>query len=97
MESNINQQYPSGEINQLDFIHAYIFVRTQGGDMNRMLENAKKLKQVTSTAVVAGDYDLVMKVQVQTLEQLMKVTDKIQCLHGILQTSTHIIEKEVFP
>ncbi|MCJ7697429.1 MAG: Lrp/AsnC ligand binding domain-containing protein, partial [Thermoplasmata archaeon] len=89
IEDNISQQPPSGNVYRLDSIHAYIFVRTQGGDMNRMLENAKKLTQVTSTAVVAGDYDLVMKVQVQTLEQLMKVTDKIQCLHGILQTSTH--------
>jgi len=97
MESSINEQHHSGEIYQLDFIHAYIFVRTQGGDMNRMLENAKKLKQVTSTAVVAGDYDVVMRVRVQTLDQLMKVTDKIQRINGILQTSTHIIEKEEFP
>ncbi len=96
MKNNSEQQNLSGEIMQMGAINGYIFVRTQGGDLNRLLDNAKKLKHVASTAVVAGDYDVVMKIQVPTLGHLMEVTDEIQCMDGVIQTSTHIIEKEVF-
>lgn len=81
----------------VDPIHAYIFIRSQGGDLIHFLENVKKLTPVRSTAIVAGDYDVVMRVCVQSLEQLMDVTDEVQRMQGIQQTSTHIIEKEVFP
>lgn len=92
-----NQPQPSEKIYPKESINAYIFIRSQGGDLVRFLENVKKLKQVKSTAIVAGDYDAVMRVSVQSLEQLMDVTDEIQRMHGIQQTSTHVIQKEVFP
>jgi DNA-binding Lrp family transcriptional regulator len=92
-----NQPRPSEKTYPLESVNAYIFIRSQGGDLARFLENVKQLKQVKSTAIVAGDYDAVMRVSVQNLEQLMDVTDEIQRMHGIQQTSTHVIQKEVFP
>lgn len=97
IEDNISQQPPSGNIYQLDSIHAYIFVHTHDGNVLQILENAKNLKHITSAAAVSGDSNIIVKVRVQTLDQLMKITDKLQLIHGIHQTATHIIEKEVFP
>ena len=97
MESNINQQHLSGEIYQLNSIKAYIFVQTQGGNLCQVLEDTKKLKHVTSAAVISGDYDIVVKVRVQTLNQLMKLTDKLQLINGIQHTATHVVEREEFP
>jgi hypothetical protein len=97
MEDNISQQHLSGNVCQLDSIHAYIFVHTCGGNLPQILEKAKNLKHVTSAAAVSGDYTIIVKVRVQTLDQLMKTTDKLQLIQGIHQTATHIIEKEVFP
>lgn len=92
-----NPPQPSEKTYRMDSINAYIFIRSQGGDLIRFLENVRELKQVKSTAIVAGDYDAVLRVRVQSLEQLMDVTDEIQRMHGIQQTSTHVIQKEVFP
>jgi DNA-binding Lrp family transcriptional regulator len=97
MERNNLQEHLSAEPYDLEPIKAYIFIRSQGGDLIKFLESVKKIQQVKSTSIVAGDYDVVVRVGVQNLEQLMDVTDEIQRMHGIQQTSTHIIEKEVFP
>jgi hypothetical protein len=97
MENNISKQYPSGDTNQLVSIHAYIFVQTSGGNLSQILEDAKNLTHVTSAAAVSGDDGIIVKVKVQTLEQLMKMTDKLQLIYGVQQTVTHIIEKEIFP
>jgi DNA-binding Lrp family transcriptional regulator len=96
MEDNIGQQHLSGNVCQLDSIHAYIFVHTCGGNLLQILEKTKNLKHVISAAAVSGDYTIIVKVRVQTLDQLMKTTDKLQLIQGIHQTATHIIEKEVF-
>lgn len=96
MEKN-NLSKPSEKTYPLESINAYNFIRSQGGDLGRFLDNIRKLKQVKSTAIVAGDYDAVMRVSVPSLEKLMDVTDEIQRMPGIPQTSTHGIQKEVFP
>lgn len=94
MIKNNNQRRLSGETYQLHPITAYLLIRTQGGDLITLIEKAKKLKHVKSTAIVAGDYDVIIRVNTPNLEQLMDVTDKIQSLNGVQLTSTHIIEKE---
>jgi len=55
----------------------------------------KKLSDVESVAVVTGDYDIIVKAHVDTLEDLMELTDKIQLIDGIKRTTTSVIEKEI--
>lgn len=97
IENNVSQQYSSDDANQLTPIHAYIIVQTSGGNLSKILENAKTLKYVTSAAAVSGDDEIIVKAKVRTLEQLKKMTDKLQLINGVQQTVTHIVEKEVFP
>ncbi|HEC81927.1 MAG TPA: Lrp/AsnC family transcriptional regulator [Thermoplasmatales archaeon] len=76
-------------------IKAYILIRARVGKLEDILKEAKKLKNVESLAVVAGDYDIIIKAKVRELEDLMKLTDEIQMIDGIKQTTTQVVEKEI--
>ena len=76
-------------------VKAYILVRTYVGKLENVLTEMKKLSDVESVAVVTGDYDIIVKAHVDTLEDLMELTDKIQLIDGIKRTTTSVIEKEI--
>ncbi|RLF45978.1 MAG: Lrp/AsnC family transcriptional regulator [Thermoplasmata archaeon] len=76
-------------------IKAYILVRARVGKLENILKEAKKIENVENISVVAGDVDLIIKVKVDDLEKLMKLTDKLQLIDGVKQTTTYVIEKEI--
>ena len=76
-------------------IKAYILIRARVGKLENILKEARKLKNVESLAVVAGDYDIIIKAKVKELEDLMSLTDEIQTIDGIKQTTTQVVEKEI--
>jgi len=76
-------------------IKAYILVRTRVGKLEEVLEKAKEIENVENISVVSGDYDIIIKVKVNDLEDLMKLTDKLHLINGIKQTVTYVIEKEI--
>lgn len=76
-------------------IKAYILVRTKVGGLEKVLEKAKGIENIENISVVSGDYDLIIKVRVKNLEDLMKITDKLHLIEGIKQTVTYVIEKEI--
>ena len=55
----------------------------------------RKIDNVEKISVVAGEYDIVIRVQVKSLENLLKVTNKIQMIDGVKKTTTQVIEKEI--
>jgi len=76
-------------------IKAYILILVYVGKLEEVLENLRKIDNIRSIAVTTGDYDIVVKVGVETLEELLVVTDKIQLSGGIKRTTTSVIEKEI--
>ncbi len=76
-------------------IKAYILVRTRVGKLEEVLKKAKEIENVENISVVSGDYDMIIKVKVNNLEDLMKLTDKLHLINGIKQTVTYVIEKEI--
>jgi len=76
-------------------IKAYILILVYVGKLEEVLENLRKIENIRSIAVTTGDYDIVVKVGVETLEELLVVTDKIQLSGGIKRTTTSVIEKEI--
>ena len=76
-------------------IKAYILITTYVGNLKTVLEEMRKLKDIESIAVVAGDYDIIIKAKVNTLEELMELTDKIHEIKGVKRTNTQVIEKEM--
>ena len=71
-------------------INAYILTVLKPGNPERIIEKMRKIENVEKISVVAGEYDIV-----DSLEQLLDVTNQLQLIKGIEKTTTQIIEKEI--
>ena len=65
------------------------------GNSDNALKEMRKLENVEKISIVAGEYDIVVRVRVDTLEQLLEVTNDIQMIEGVTKTTTQVIEKEI--
>lgn len=76
-------------------IKAYIMILVYVGKLEEVLQRLREIDNIESIAVTAGDYDVIVKVAVETLEELMETTDRIQLVGNIKRTTTTVIEKEI--
>lgn len=76
-------------------INAYILISMEPGDSSKAISEMRKIEKIAKISVVAGEFDIVVRVQVTNLDQLLKVTNKIQMIKGVKKTTTQVIEKEV--
>jgi len=76
-------------------ISAYILVQISPGNTGKIITEMRKIDNIVKISVVAGEFDIVVRVQVKSLEKLLKVTDKIQMIKGVNKTTTQVIEKEI--
>lgn len=76
-------------------INAYILITIEPGSTDKAISEMSKIENVAKISVVAGEYDVVVRVQVKSLEKLLKVTNKIQMIKGVKKTTTQVIEKEL--
>jgi len=74
-------------------IKAYIMILVYVGKLDDVLSKLREIENFISLAVTAGDYDIIVKVGVDSLEALMEITDKIQLVGNIKRTTTTVIEK----
>ncbi len=65
------------------------------GTTNTNIMEMRKIEHVEKISVVAGEYDIVVRVHVENLEKLLEVTNKIQMVDGVKKTTTQVIEKEI--
>ena len=65
------------------------------GKSDMAIREMRKIENVEKISIVAGDYDIVVRVQVKSLEKLLVVTDKLQMIEGVRKTTTQVIEKEI--
>ena len=76
-------------------INAYILINMKPGNNDKAIKEMRKIEDVAKISVVAGEYDIVVRAQVKSLDGLLKVTDKIQMIDGVIKTTTQVIEKEI--
>ncbi|MCK5301084.1 MAG: Lrp/AsnC ligand binding domain-containing protein [Thermoplasmatales archaeon] len=76
-------------------INAYILLSMKPGKSDTAIREMRKIVNVEKISIVAGDYDIVVRVQVKSLEKLLVVTDKLQMIEGVKKTTTQVIEKEI--
>ena len=67
----------------------------QTGSSEKAISEMRKIENVEKISVVAGEYDIVVRVRVKSLEYLLKVTNKLQMINGVKKTTTQVIEKEI--
>jgi len=65
------------------------------GNVDKAIKEMRKIENVAKISVVAGEYDIVVRAQVKSLEELLDVTDKLQMIEGVKKTTTQVIEKEL--
>ena len=76
-------------------INAYILLTMRPGNSNNTIKEIRKIENVEKISVVAGEYDIVVRVHVKDLEKLLEVTNEIQMVDGVKKTTTQVIEKEI--
>jgi len=76
-------------------INAYILIDLKPGNSDKAISEMRKIPNIAKISVVAGDFDIVVRVHVKNLNNLLKVTDKIHMIKGVIKTTTQIIEKEL--
>lgn len=65
------------------------------GGFDKAISHMQANSGVEKISVVAGEYDIIVRVAVSTLEHLHELSDQIQQTQGVKKTNTHIIEKEI--
>jgi DNA-binding Lrp family transcriptional regulator len=76
-------------------INAYILIMMRPGNSKNNIKEMRKIENVEKISVVAGEYDIVVRVHVKNLEKLLEVTNEIQMIDGVKKTTTQVIEKEI--
>lgn len=71
-------------------IIAYILVRVNLGKEYELLEQINKLSNIDEVRIVYGEYDMIIKVKVNTLYELDKVVTHVRRLNGVITTTTLI-------
>ncbi|MDI6839890.1 MAG: Lrp/AsnC ligand binding domain-containing protein [bacterium] len=73
-------------------ISAYVFINTDAGKVDKVLEKVKKLPDVKEAHIVTGYYDVIVRVQADDLLKLGEVVaEKIHEIDGVRSTTTSII------
>jgi DNA-binding Lrp family transcriptional regulator len=76
-------------------MNAYILISMQPGNSDKAIAEMRKIEHVEKISIVAGEFDIVIRVKVETLEELLESTNKIQMIQGVQKTTTQVIEKEI--
>jgi len=76
-------------------MHAYILVTMKPGFSDKAIHEIRRIQHVEKVSVIAGAYDIVIRVGIKTMEELLIVNASLQNINGLEKTTTHIIEKEI--
>ena len=79
----------------IEIIYAYVMIRMHPGRFDEAISEMQGISGVEKISVVAGKYDIIVRVAVSDLEELHILSDNIQQTVGVKKTTTHIIEKEI--
>lgn len=73
-------------------VSAYSLISAEPGMTSKIFERVEELEGVTSVEAVAGPYDIVARIEVNSLEKLTgTVFGKIRGVEGVTSTTTLIV------
>jgi DNA-binding Lrp family transcriptional regulator len=72
-----------------------MLIMMQPGTFDTAIKEIRKIKNIVKVSVIAGEYDIVLRVQVKTMEKLLHVSNQLQMIKGVKKTTTQVIEKEI--
>jgi DNA-binding Lrp family transcriptional regulator len=65
------------------------------GKIEDPINAIRKIRNIENYAVLAGDYDLIVRARVDDVEDLHDMTKSLHEVPGLLKTTTSIVEKEI--
>jgi DNA-binding Lrp family transcriptional regulator len=71
-------------------LEAYILIGTEPGILWKVAETARKVEGVKMAHAVTGQFDVVVFVEFQKIDELGKIIEKIQHINGVRRTQTLI-------
>jgi len=71
-----------------EIVRAYVVATVRRGTEHKIAEKIRKIKEVTEVLVTYGLYDLVIRIEAQSLGHLDKIVTNIRQMEEIEQTST---------
>ena len=70
-------------------VSAYILIQTEVGKASKVVEEIRKLSGIVEADDVTGPYDVVVKAEAGTMDELGKmVVSQVQLVEGITRTLT---------
>ena len=75
-------------------ITAYCFVKLSHQKLDSFLSQIKDLPQVKEYIVLTGEFDGVLKIQVNVMNQIYELFQHIDTIDGIEATTTHVQMKK---
>jgi len=70
-------------------VSAYILIQTEVGKASQVVEEIRRLDGIVEADDVTGPYDVIVKAQADTMDELGKmVVSQIQLVEGITRTLT---------
>jgi DNA-binding Lrp family transcriptional regulator len=70
-------------------IDAFVLIRTETGHAFVVADDVREIDGVLASDVVTGPYDVIIKIEATTLDELAKlVLSKVQAVEGITRTYT---------
>lgn len=74
---------------------AYVLITIQSGSEKEVLTKVSSFKETLEVDMVYGEYDAIVKVQVEELSDLEKfLSEKLRTLPNIFLTTTMIVAKQ---
>jgi DNA-binding Lrp family transcriptional regulator len=84
------------KLDMTDKVRAYILMDLELGRTDEVVEAIRRIDEVTNVAVTTGNYDAVVLLETNTLEELYDITvQKIHKIPGIKETQTAVVEKMI--
>jgi len=75
-------------------VTAYLLINVASGTETTVANALLKLREVKDVSVVYGEYDLILKIELKTMESLQEfILNKIRTISDIKRTSTMIAVK----
>ena len=77
-------------------VTAYMMMKMEAGMDDQVFAELKKLQEVQEASFTYGSYDVVIKVNFRTIEDLDRfLFEKIRRIKGITETTSMIVAKQV--
>ncbi len=71
-------------------MRAYVLVNSEPGMIWKVAEAALKIEGVKEAYAVTGEFDDIIRVDFERMEDLGKIIERIQSIRGVLRTQTLI-------